>query len=149
MFIKNPVVITSLSQSSHPVKPYWQRVRPKPTSWLRSITKLICSTNPKHYPPWHFLYFFPLPHGHLSLRAIFLPWIASSNVRCSNPSLAQSAQVHAAPCPSYQLVRSFPITMIYTSSIRWYSKLRFPSINWEPQQSKGYAPQDPSLSSIF
>src|SRR5690348_2064303 len=26
----------------------------------------------KHYAPWHFLYFFPLPHGHGSLRPIFV-----------------------------------------------------------------------------
>src|SRR5205085_7376276 len=39
---------------------------------LRSCIMGHRSVSIAFYAPWHFLYFFPLPHGHGSLRPIFV-----------------------------------------------------------------------------
>ena len=51
-------------------------------------------------PPWHFLYFLPLPHGHGALRPT-LP--ASRTLTLAALPLWQEAQVQAAGWRSYQL----------------------------------------------
>ena len=65
-----------------------------------------------HDAPWHFLYLTPLPQGHGSLRPIFLPPEAASNLCRLARASWHSAQVHAGGWSLYQLVRSFPMTIV-------------------------------------
>jgi len=48
-----------------------------------------------HDAPWHFLYLTPLPQGHGSLRPIFRPPEAASNLCRLARASWHSAQVHA------------------------------------------------------
>ena len=59
------------------------------------------------YPPWHFLYFLPLPQGHRPFRPI-LPCSLTIAFRSS-----QSLQVHAGGCMLNQLV----LGMVILSSV--------------------------------
>src|ERR1039458_7337197 len=48
---------------------------------------------PPPYAPWHFLYFFPLPHGHGSLRPVFCPVTTGVALRESSPPMNCNASI--------------------------------------------------------